>query len=1198
MGNQVLSLKGPDGRWKGQTTLSPVDSGERRMLKIRNGYVNQDGSEIRQWPGSFTLLDLSDENNDHGLGTYALDAILPIYQTSPTEVYQYEPGYPITGSLLLTLRTRAKMAFLHGFEQIQEQIILFGESRFRETPLFTSSRVVVTITQIENSGGVIVLTLSGTIGASTTTNAAGAGMNGTGLPPGITADSVVYVEDVILTSPAAGEQAAVDAKLNKRVHQVGSLASGTITLQTTALSPLAAARACTGQVHVVAFNRSNTYDNTNGLSPYDDDIDNRIDDPTALTSWRVVTKPSPGDSIQVCYPAWVANRQRDFGDRRPPATADGILQNVAGTRGVSRREQRELPYRLNPECAVDRIVLAAPGYGCMFQIPVQVPVDQDGDFGMPFYGNDIYDKPRSLGVPKARLVECSSKAPPTTPTENLVAGFDFMAWVVSGVTATTGLPEGEYQVAISWEDEALGEEGLASEVVSVTIPAIANHAYTITIPFFHPGYVMPECLALKMNVYIATPGADELAFYASFPLQSLPVGSPTANNSNPDLSAKYGFTSSQPTTAFALYRRLQLPLPATVDDLADVLDPERLAPQSASMPRGADACRYVRGVLLSGGNLGNTGNALQVWESVASAANGYIEGNNEFYIRVHGTDASVPSATMDGDLTTHTLGVAGRAFPSAYQGISLVQTDMLPAGRHNHQIDRVLNRRAPVLLSGDSYLAHHERIRLTRANFARTRLVGTTPTGAPVVSEEGKSVWYLEPQGQLQIGDPGAPFRASPLFIKFVDPNTGGDITAIGNLGGTAIICSSRETYSYAWARNPGSDEPQTLSNQFGCVAANSMVEFDGGLAWMSTQGPVAIGQGLQHVGYEIEGDFCGPEQRYAFDSRGMMRHCWGAHDKQRGLVLWGLVTRATTHVIQYEFEDVTWDEATDEQKSRFPCDEVLIWSYRTNSFSTWRPPAGREVLWMRPVKDANGDTWMCYLAADGRIYALDEGSNDTTRGNGIEFELATKSAGSTTLGWTSATGPTTSQDGEASSGRDSGVFLREDLVVEFVNPFGQLYATRTIASIESVGATTSVTLSASVQWDAGDTVRIGTRQRMTIISTFMGRETKDNLKAAGVQLRYTLAGDGTANCKASAYTSDDIHDGPEAKSILYSKDSLWSKLGSVDQGQTAADADGYRVARRKIENKGGSSAPETAVRIDFTGTAQVRLADILLEVA
>lgn len=1197
MGNQPISLKGE--RWHGQTTLSPVDRGQRRMLKIRNGYVNQDGSEIRQWPGSFTLLDLTDVNQDSGYGGYVTDTVLPIYSTTPTETYQYQAAVPITGSTLLTMIARAKPTSLHCFEQIGGQLLIIGESRFREQPLLTAGRVKVSITQVENNGGLIRLTLSAAPGALSATDAAGAGLNGVGTP-GLSVDSVVYCEDVTLTSPAAGEQAAVDGKLNRRVHQINAISSNVITLQTTALSPLAAARAATGQFHIVSFNRSNTYDNTNGLSPYNSDPELRIDDPTALTSWRVAEPLEVGDSQKPCLPSWVANRQRDWGDRRPPNGAEGVWLNVGGTRGVSRREKLELPYRVNPECATDRVILAAPAYGCMFQVPVKIPNDPDGDFGIAHYANDVHDKPRALGVPKARMVECFFKDPPTTPTQNLTVGFDFQVFAVGGVTPTTGLAAGEYQIAISFEDDALGEEGLASEPATVTIPSVPGVAYTVLIPYLHPGYVMPECLAFKMNVYLATPGADDLSFYASFPLRQIPIGAATTNNTNPDMSGKYGFLPAQASASFVLHRYIQLPLLGDTSDVAERLDPERLAPQSAQMPRGADACRFIRGVLLSGGHLGNTGGALQLWVSKASATFGpsSFQKPDEIYIRVHGNDASVPSATIDGDLTTHTFGAAGRAFPSAYQGVSFHNQSLLPADRSTHQVDRVINRMTERLSTSDYYFLHRERLRLTRDAFNRTRAAGTTPTSLVTTSREEQDIFWIEPKGQLQLGDPGAPNRASPLFIRFIDPNKGDDITAIGNLGGTAIVCSQRETYSYAWYRNPGSEEPNLMSDQFGCIAANSMVEFDGGLAWMSARGPVAIGgNGLQHIGLDIVEDFHGPEQRYLTDSRGMMRHCWGAHDEQRGLVLWGLVTTEASHLVEYEFASYEFGEAGDGLKSRFPCDEVLIWSYRTNSFSTWRPPAGQEILWMRPLRDSEGRTWMCYLAADQRIYALDESAHDENPGDAaVEVTLQQDGRSTTTLTWTvAAGGPTSGQDGDSDPCRDSGVHLREDLVVEFVNSSGQLTATRTIASITTTGATTSVELSAATSWDEGDVVRIGPRQRMTIITTFVGAEAHKEINTTNVHIRHTLFGNGGANCKVTLIKTDAASPGPLAKHVAMSNDDLWGHLG---RSQVANGEDGYRVSRRKIEGKGGASSRESALKLEFTGTAQVRVADILLDVA
>ena len=1186
MGDRQLSLKGPDGVWRGRTTLSVADRGARGFIRLENGYVSQDGQEIRQWPGSFTLLDLSEENNPiYGYARYITDVVLPIFSTTPTETYQFEQVVPYT--IKQTLNSRAKPQHLHCFKQVQDQIVVIGESRFRESPLYNSSRVPLTVLAIDDSAGKIRLTLSGNTSSHTADDNAAAALNG------ITQYQVVYCENVQLDEADPVLQAVIDAKLNRRVHPISSISGDQIILQTAQIPIGSLAMGCTGEIHVVRFNRANTYDNTNGLSPYNGDPLLRIDDPTSLTSWRVIDQPAKGDSVRECFPAWVANRQRDLGDAREAAApTEGVWQDVFGRRGVSRRECLELPYRVNPEAATDRVILAAPGYGCMFQVPVKIPADPAGELGVTFFANDLHDRPRSLGIPKARAVECIYKTPPASLAENGTLGRDFNVRAIAS-SASNGLPAGTYKFAITYEDDAIGEEGLASETVEVTIPSNGN-AYTIQVALVHPGYIMGECLATKFNIYLALPGQDDLAFYMSSPLAQRPLSLSTVNGTNGDLSAKYGIdlTSSVPT----IFRTFAMPLPGSTNDLSGYLDPSRLAPQSAAMPRGADAARYVRGVLLSGGHIGNTGGSLQLWASKASGHYGFdsFQQNDQILIRAHGDTLDAPSANMDGDIETHALGVAGRCFPSAYQGIDMIQRDMLP-GRVRHQIDRVLNRMGEIFSYGSPLQKqlHYERLRLTRPVWDQTRDAGTTPDSVDI-ARSNRDIWYVEPRGQLQVADPGAPNRSSPLFIKLIDPNKGDDITAIGDLGGRGIVCSRNETYSFEWLRNPGSEEPRNLSNLFGCVAANSMVQFDGGLAWMSARGPVAIGgAGVQHVGVEIESDFQGRERRYEYDSRGMMRHCWGVHDEQRGLVIWGMVTRGATQRLEREFVSYTFATASDELRSRFPCDELVVWSYRTNSFSTVRMPAGREILWMEPIRDANGHVWMAYLAADGRIYGLDDTSHDTSHGE-VEIEVAMTTRGSNTT--TIEIPIECGQDGDTTTGRDGdAAFVRTGMMVEVSDQNGELISTTSIDSITSTGASLVCELADAVSWDSGYTVRIGARPRMTLVSTYLGAEAKTNLNISDVQIRYTLFGQGTAHFSASMLTTKQNAGQANAEETQIAGEGSWLPMG---EAQAQQSADGYRVARRRNTGRGGSASPETSVKMVFTGSAQVRLADIALEVS
>jgi len=197
----------------------------------------------------------------------------------------------------------------------------------------------------------------------------------------------------------------------------------------------------------------------------------RIDDWNALTSWRIVPALSlslSNAAQHTSHPAWVANRQRDFGDANAGASAvgyaskftEGINVRTGGvTRGVSRREQRELPYRIVPEPAGDRILIAAPGYNCMFQVPLMVPFnpaefpptpDSDFSIGVPWFGNDIYDKPRALGVPKCRLIEPVFTPAPPSPDQNSDTGNYSHLLLAIDATPTVGFPAGKYRMCATY----------------------------------------------------------------------------------------------------------------------------------------------------------------------------------------------------------------------------------------------------------------------------------------------------------------------------------------------------------------------------------------------------------------------------------------------------------------------------------------------------------------------------------------------------------------------------------------------------------------------------------------------------------------------------------------------------------------------------------------------------------------------------
>jgi hypothetical protein len=1243
VGNRLLSIKA--GAWGGVTRQLTNDRQQRKFIKLENCYVSGDGQEIRQFPGYGTFIDLTEENNSLGYSRLCPDAVRPVLEyTSPT--HQYNNSVPYSSATSQTLWSRAKMTHLFGFEQIGNEVFIVGESRYREDPIYDSTGAQMTITAVSNAsaGSTYGLTLSNTVLANSFYDSGGVGMNGLQIGDVITVESI--------TTGNASDQAIVQADLVGKQHEVTNIVGAQITLSTCSSSALSGpAPAATGSLWRIRANRNNYYPSgpfTPATDIYDSTLLNRPDDPDALTVWRVnapidmLSQSGSGgyDNEYPCYPAWVANRQRDFGDwEGNPLLGAGNSFTVEGTlldgsplapvRGVSRREQRRLPYRPQIEPALDRLLLAAPGYGCMFQIPAVFPLDSvnwqsptSSTVGIESVWNSVFDKPRSLGIPKARLVESqftpAQISPGTFATGeygSMLTPFDAGMEIRFG-SPELGLAPGTYRLAIAWEDTGTGDEGLASEPIEVDIPdtttrtADGDFCYTIRINYVHPGYHMPECLGLRMNVYLSAANQTALAFYGSFEMEQydpLDAGY---------LSGHFGFRPCTPGDPNGLVRTFRLPIvgDSTTGSIDDVLDPTRLAPQSNSMPRGAEACKYIRGVLFSGGALGNAGRNGQLWAGQLTkrfnASDFWLD--DEVVVQAHslGSTAFPPTSGTTDAASTGTLGIAGRCFPDAYQGIEFVEDGLLPGESHVARVDRVMNRRVQSLFrfeagSPGNLLQHMERLRLTRTYVNRQRWAGYSPGGNLEVDNRSKNVHFLMPRGQLQIGDPGEPQRASKAFIKLVDPRRGDDIKAIGQLGGSAIICTQKETFSYSFYRNAAADTPNMLSEEFGCIGNNTMVEFDGGLAWISDRGPVALGQGVQHVGLDIAEDFYGDDRRYIRDTKGMMRHAWGAHDAQRGLVIWGMVTRTGTQQIVYDNQTVgpldleTLNER-DEALSRFPCDEMIVWSYRANAFSTWRPPAGLEVYWMRPLRDNDGITRMCFLAADGVIYALDDEWGDANGVFGASMSVLTvgKGANSTTLQFDDAT---TFKDGDtgATTKKNLATYLRPGMLVEFLDAYGNVVAETAIASVTTTGSgvTSEIELTAAQSWGDNQTVRIGGRARATITSTYIGSEVVDTMQVQRVQVRYATEGTGHANARVKMFRPEmGVGTGEQAISVDFTTPGQWEAMGFQKAG-TTIPSEITRLGRRTSFSRGQISGQELAVQVELTGQAQVRIQDISLEV-
>lgn len=1238
MGLSLISFRGE--RWRGRTTLTTNDRGDKRLVRIKNGLISSDGSEIRSFPGWRTLFDFSPENNSNGYERYVWDTVLPVFKpvpglADPTNYYEYIYRREIDLSpdfspdlTVYTLKCRAKPVHLHFFEQVDDRVIIAGETRFREAPMIDSPgepwlNVVSIGVILDSPSWKLYIIFDGEVGAY--------GANAHSYN-GIVAGDPVFIDSLTVSgegntsaTPAATIQALLDARINGCMHQVDNVSGNTIRLTGDYFGDFATVddwAVSDGEVHKIRANYNNTYWTTpKGLTPYHGDEFSRVDDPDALTSWRI--NPELPFSIGNCcshtvYPAYVANRQRDHSD-----DADRYIEGyqptpmIGSQTGISRREQRRLPYRMVPEPAGNRIIIAAPGYNCLFQIPL-LPInpqnwpntpDIEGQ-GLEWFENDVYDKPRALGVPKARIVESLWTPAPASPGEtgddnisHMIVCLDLAGFISNDYT----WPEGTYRMCVTYYDDVTGEEGQPSEVVEFTIPAVdtPTDAYAVKLTYYHPGYVMPECLALKMRIYLSDDGGEVMGLYKTIPLRD-DSGFAYLGQGGDDEhgSAKYGFYAGEnpidTTPRGEEWRSTYLPIPFTSPQtVSDRIDFSRPPLQSNSMPRGASSARYIRGTLISVGHAGVDASSVSQWPGWGSLVFDTSDDNwdleDQILIRVHGESAILPG---DGP-TLSGFGVAARFFPDAYQGIEIAGGRMLFATmQQSMQIDKILNH-ASHSIDGrnDTHIirTRYERLKMTSKVFDSDlrRGDGSAVSDAPVTEgrEFNKQFFYKLFKGQVQIGDPGNPWRvtkAGGRGIQFMDPNKDDDGVAVFQFAGNAVICTRKETYFLSWHRDAAGEIPTTINTDFGCIAPNSGAEFDGGLVWLSERGPVALGASLQFVGLDIEQDFVGSDRRYLTDSKGMMRHSWSCHDAARGQVYFGLITTDATHMVARQMGTVAVTSATDEELSRAPCNEILCWSYRTGSFTYWNPPSGLEVLWMRPIRmatDDNGtsfETRIAMLNADGRIRVLDDRWQDENA-EALETTAANKGSSTTSLTLAATSWGIDGNGGDTAreDGTGDNILLRAGQRIEAFDADGNIEWATTIASADP--DTDIVILAEAQSWAKGQAIRIGTRPAMEVETTFVGSETAQNLDTDAVQVRYTLHGDGKANVDCYVLKSD-LETTTAAKQVDIRHRSL---------GEAAA---GERHGRRR-QLHGKAAAPEMAVKLVIAGEPQVRIVDIALEI-
>lgn len=1161
IGSTPVSFKSPEG-WGGMTTLNK--SAPFMFDLLEDCYVSSDGSEIRHTPGLVCALDPASTARSAVADTttgYVIthkDARRPVRSLVAGPYYKED----IAPTADLSIWTRPTQ--LHCVEQVHGRWVFVGSSDLRREPICEAAGA-------PNTNWVRVISYDDS-GAGTTVDLT---LNANGR---VTADTFnsIQVGDRIYLEGLTGTLATL---LNDKGHNVTAVAMPVVTIGT---NPGGTITAVTGQAGLISRVTNPNLASGTGQS----------DDVESLTIWTSLARGDVATPTSLVYPAHVANRMRDFGDPTTGAQTGNLKEGNANAAtvngGRSRRRQRALPFRVNPHVAGDRLILAAPGYGCVFQCPQVTPTNLDNLTevnGLNSITNEVYDRPRALGVPKCVMWEDPDKAVATSYHISSVAGAS-VAW--GGTDPSVAGRDGVYKFKFAYRDDATGEVGLCSEEIALTTTLTTYAFMGVRFAIYLPGYLLHEALALSVNVYRTERNGSTFYFDRNV---SLDGGSTPGGGI---VSSKYGLDPYAVTTEYfhhllvGLYYSTDAVLRARVGSVPETIE---------QMPMGCKAARTVRGWTVFGGALGNSGSKRELQQGTLTyqfdrnslATDGVFYEPDEIGSTFTNDYAAPARASFEGAETG--FGCAGRSIPPAYSGQKIVSKTLCPFPRKELVLNKLVNTKvgyvgaAPGDWSG--------RVQDVRYEITDSPLVEASDlTDADMRIQTA----YLKlPRGKLQISEADNPNIVPAANTTVLADELDEDVEGIGSMGGQVVACTRSKTYMIGFSQSPVGVPAEIASDRFGCIAANSMVEFDGGCAWLSDRGPVAMVGGVPTwIGKELERLFIGETSRYLRDSEGMMRHAWACNDAERGLIYFGVFANRFAGVtgeatVSYRGTTYTWATAAahadrDQIQSLFACDEVLIYSYRVGAWSVWRPPASFGFQWMTRGQDATGNSRVFVLGSDKRLYALDD-----TYGYGSRDCFVSS---------LSQTGTFTTVNVSVASQNISRVGLTA-VVYDTIGDKSILRGVRTVTA--DTGST--ITFDSAITVESGDILLIGARS-MRLRTTFVNLKGTQTQHAGRVGLRYDLwsriaaglGGDVVQNAWATA----------TANTVTREGGVMQAHSEPLTRGDEASDPD-YRWLGRSYPNspeytdaldRGLATGATHQIDMTVVGGAQLRLHDLTVEMA
>ena len=533
--------------------------------------------------------------------------------------------------------------------------------------------------------------------------------------------------------------------------------------------------------------------------------------------------------------------------------------------------------RMQAKPAKGRVIVAVPGIGLLWQVSLLHANPFFKQTPPGYTSTPNFRWMRALGIPKGVL------APFTTAQ----LGYGVAGW---GMTYNQ-----TYKVAIGYYDPVTLEVGLPSEVDSFTTNDSSNtgNLYSVVINALSSRMCLWESVGLGLVVYISEAGESwntEL-----FPVLLLP---PTNTAGEVPSHASGG----------ANYREPRLVSDPSRGD-AQVL-PFRY-PSLEQYAQGGSWVAVSRGRVFSGGQRPD----YFVHRAQVATNDSITYNDGDTHYLAFGEETQVGSvAAMDHGLGLHSAAAYNR-LPNSFAGARASIDDT-----------------GPGLLSG-SILERENGARLTHTTHG-TRLVRCIHTtdfnpidvsvSLPAYGNMDNSVQedvriYTDPN--LTAFSEEDAYPISPAINRLPhDPETGIRVTAGASARDGLLTFTDRQTIYYAWSGSPRTNSRMVLSNEYGCIAPNSVVEYPGGVAWMSDEGPCVFdGAGVMPVGDGIREWW----RAYGRDSERMANYIMGTVDLERQLVIWALST------------DTIGSGIADDVKAKKPSDRMLMWHYPTGGFFT-----------------------------------------------------------------------------------------------------------------------------------------------------------------------------------------------------------------------------------------------------------------------